>query len=71
MNISFENKVALVTGAASGLGLATGFGMSLLAAAVAQRRRLKLMMFMTSPNNVVFRQGAALDQTCDGAAKVQ
>ncbi len=34
MNISFENKVALVTGAASGLGLATAKAFAAAGAAV-------------------------------------
>src|SRR6266566_8192467 len=42
MNISFENKVALVTGAGSGLGLATAKAFAELGAAMVLAERQKL-----------------------------
>ena len=58
MNSSFENKVALVTGAASGMGLATAKAFAEAGAAVALRRRAAASSWEPTPPVSTWRWGS-------------
>jgi NAD(P)-dependent dehydrogenase (short-subunit alcohol dehydrogenase family) len=70
MNIMYENKVALVTGAASGLGLATAKAFAKAGAAVVMADWNEKEV-QTAAKELAARNHKTLAATCDGSDDVQ